>query len=75
MHGCECRRLEGIVSHAGLAAFCRVFDLSVKTENLNAISGAEFLIEKLKIYNISIVHETWIQNVCDAIEENERRKK
>jgi len=48
---------------------------SVKTENLNAISGAEFLIEKLKIYNISIVHDTWVRSVCQAIEENERRKK
>jgi len=48
---------------------------SVKTENLNAISGAGFLIEKLKKnLNLSIVHETLIQNVCEAIEENAKRK-
>jgi hypothetical protein len=47
---------------------------SVKTENLNAISGAGFLIEKLKKnLNLSIVHETLIQNVCEAIEENTKR--
>lgn len=49
---------------------------TVKTENINAQSGAEFLIEKLKKnLQLSIVHEVLIQNVCDAIEENERRKK
>ena len=49
---------------------------SEKTENLNAESGAGFLIEKLKKnLNLSIVHEILIQNVCEAIEENERRKK
>ena len=47
---------------------------TVQTDKITAKSGAEFLIEKLKIYNISIVHETWIQNVCEAIEENAKRK-
>lgn len=48
---------------------------TVKTENINAQSGAEFLIEKLKKnYQLSIVHETWIQNICEAIEENAKRK-
>ena len=47
---------------------------TVRTRNINAKTGAEFLIEKLKIYNISIVHETWIKNVCEAIEENAKRK-
>ncbi len=49
---------------------------SEKTENLNAESGAEFLIRNFKKnFNLSIVHEVLIQNVCEAIEENERRKK
>ena len=49
---------------------------TVQTDKITATSGAEFLIEKLKKnYPLSIVHETWIQNVCEAIEENERRKK
>lgn len=49
---------------------------TVKTENINAQSGAEFLIEKFKKdLKLSIVHEVLIQNVCEAIEENERRKK
>ena len=46
----------------------------VKTESITAKSGAEFLIEKLKRYNISIVHTAWIQSVCEAIEENAKRQ-
>lgn len=47
---------------------------TVRTENINAQSGAEFLIEKLKKnLQLSIVHEVLIQNVCEAIEENTRR--
>jgi len=47
---------------------------TVKTENINAQSGAEFLLEKLKKnYPLSIVHEVLIQNVCEAIEENAKR--
>ena len=49
---------------------------TVQTDKITAKTGAEFLIEKFKKnYELSIVHETWIQNVCEAIEENERRKK
>ena len=49
---------------------------TVQTDKITAKTGAEFLIEKLKKnYQLSIVHEVLIQNVCDAIEENERRKK
>jgi hypothetical protein len=47
---------------------------TVKTENITAESGARFLLEKLSIYKLSIVHVTLIQNVCEAIEENAKRK-
>ncbi len=46
-----------------------------QTEKITAKSGIEFLLDKLKIYNISIAHDTWIRSICEAIEENERRKK
>jgi hypothetical protein len=46
---------------------------TVKTENITAKSGSRFLLEKLSIYKLSIVHVTLIQNVCEAIEENAKR--
>lgn len=48
---------------------------TVQTDKITAKTGSEFLIEKFKKdLKLSIVHETWIQNVCEAIEENAKRK-
>ena len=48
---------------------------SVKTENLTAESGAQFLIEQLKKdCQLSITHIVWIESVCQAIETNTKRE-
>ena len=48
--------------------------MNFQTHNLTAESGAAYLLEKLKPYQISPVHEAWIQNVLAAVEENAIRK-
>lgn len=45
----------------------------IKTANLTAESANRLLLERLKIYNLSIVHITLIQNVVIAVEENAKR--
>jgi hypothetical protein len=45
-----------------------------QTEKITAKSGIEFLLDKFKIYNISIAHDAYIRSICEAIEENAKRK-
>ena len=45
-----------------------------KTSELNAQSGARHLLDRLKIYKLSIVHIALIQNVLEAVEENAKLK-
>ena len=44
-----------------------------QTDKITAKSGIEFLLDKFKIYKISIAHDTWIRSICEAIEENAKR--
>jgi hypothetical protein len=52
-----------------------IFPYQMQPEKITAKTGANFIIEKLKKnVPLSIVHIVWIESICDAIEENAKRK-